>query len=273
MIILLILIILIIIFLELRLFYIYYIKNKEVPECYKNNLSFNKIKVIHLVLYSDDKYYNQMYNITSKYYKKFTNVKTIYYKFSNKTELNDDILTIEGYESYIPGILDKTIKAFDYIKNYEFDYIVRSNISTIINFELLINNLNNNIDYAGGIKLYINDSYIDINNGIIDGLYKNTYYPSGTSIILSKKIFTHILTNKQYIDYNVIDDVSIGFLIKKILPDIILYDFYDKFIFVDDINIKNNIDTNEIIFYRNRNKTRDIDIQNMNYIINLLNNK
>ena len=59
---------------------------------------FNKTKIIHLVLYSDDKYYNQMYNITSKYYKKFTNVKTIYYKFSDKTELIDDILTIEGYE-------------------------------------------------------------------------------------------------------------------------------------------------------------------------------
>jgi len=273
MIILLILIILIIIFLKLYLFYTYYIKNKQNSEYYKNNLSFNKIKIIHLVLYSDDKYYNQMYNITSKYYKKFTNVKTIYYKFYDKTELIDNILTIKGYESYIPGILDKTIKAFDYIKDYEFDYIVRSNISTIINFELLINNLNNNIDYAGGVNLYINDSYRDIYNGIIDDRYKNTYYGSGTSIILSKKIFTHILTNKQYIDYNVIDDVSIGFLIKKILPDIILYNFSDKFLSFNDINIKNNIVTNEIIFYRNRNITRDIDIENMSYIIKILNNK
>lgn len=74
----------------------------------------NNIKILHLVLYSDDIYYNQMYDITSKYYSKFKNVKTVYYKFSNQTLLNNDILTIEGTETYLPGILDKTIKAFNY---------------------------------------------------------------------------------------------------------------------------------------------------------------
>uniref|UniRef100_A0A6C0H8P0 Uncharacterized protein n=1 Tax=viral metagenome TaxID=1070528 RepID=A0A6C0H8P0_9ZZZZ len=88
--------IILLILIILIIYYIYIFYNYNL-ECYKNNLLFNKLKIIYLVLYSDDKYYNQMYNITSKYYKKFTNVKTIYYKFSNKTELNDDILTIEGY--------------------------------------------------------------------------------------------------------------------------------------------------------------------------------
>ena len=70
--------------------------------------------------------------ITRKYYSKFSNVKTIYYKFNedliNEYDLKDDILIIQGKESFIPGILDKTIKAFQYIvDNYTFDYVIRSN--------------------------------------------------------------------------------------------------------------------------------------------------
>ena len=72
----------------------------------------NNYDILHLVLYSDEDYYNKMYEITRKYYKKFNNVKTIYYKFSSSIEdnykLEDDILLIKGNESYIPGVLDKT---------------------------------------------------------------------------------------------------------------------------------------------------------------------
>lgn len=227
----------------------------------------NNIKILHLVLYSDDIYYNQMYDITSKYYSKFKNIKTVYYKFSNQTLLNNDILTIEGTDTFLPGILDKTIKAFDYFKDYDCDYIVRSNISTIINFNLLSNELNKKpIDYASGLVMYIDELYRDPHSGIINNRYSNTYYASGTNIILSKKLFNQILLKKNNIDYNIIDDVSIGVFIKQFFPNIKLYEFKNKFIFVDDNNINNN--NEEIIFYRNRNNTRDIDVKNMSYIVN-----
>ena len=219
-----------------------------------------------------------MYNITSKYYNKFNNnlCKTFYYKFSNDIKddyvLENNILLIKGNETYLPGILDKTIKAFSYFKDYKYDYLVRSNISTIINLDLLINQLNkNNIDYGGGTVLYIDEYYLDPSSGINDNRYVNTFYASGTSIVLSKNLVNQILLKKEFIDYNVIDDVAIGFLIKNYFSDIYLklYNFNEKFISINDDNI-NNFDISKIIFYRNRNITRDIDIKNIDYITSIL---
>lgn len=114
--------------------------------------------------------------------------------------------------------------------------------------------------------MYIDELYRDPHSGIINNRYSNTYFASGTNIILSKKLFNQILLKKNYIDYNIIDDVSIGVFIKQFFPNIKLYEFKNKFIFVDDNNI-NNINK-EIIFYRNRNNTRDIDVKNISHIVN-----
>jgi hypothetical protein len=262
--------ILLLIFLSLWWIKLFFIK--------KENFN-NDLKILHLVLYSDDLYYNQMYNLTSNYYKKFINVKTIYYTFCSdctNTQLVNDILYIKGEETYLPGILDKTIKTFEYFKDYDCDYIIRSNISTIINFNLLIKKLDNkSIDYGGSIKLFISDSYRDPNSGINNNIYSNTSYISGTCIILSKKLFDQILLNKNYIDYNVIDDVSIGVLIQNYFPNIKLNEFSEDFLAIDqpinDSILKTYL--SKIIFYRNRNKnnSRNIDVNNMNYIINSLN--
>ena len=115
--------------------------------------------------------------------------------------------------------------------------------------------------------MYIDELYKDPHSGIIDNRYSNTYYASGTNIILSKKLFNQILLKKNYINYNIIDDISIGVFIKLFFPNIKLHEFENKFIFVDDNNINNN-NNKEIIFYRNRNNTRDIDVKNMSHIVN-----
>jgi hypothetical protein len=255
-------IIILIIFLFINFFYFNNI------ECFNNN-----VNILHLLLYSDDEYYNEMYKLTSKYYKKFNYVKTIFYKFSNKYDSNymliNDILFIKGEETNLPGILDKTIKAIEYFKDYNFDYLIRSNVSTIINFDLLISQLNVNIHYASGLLLFISDSYEDINYGVIKNIYSNTHYASGTNIILSKKLVNKILLKKNNIDYNVIDDVSIGYFIKNNFPDIKLFEIKNKFTIVNESNI-NNLDYKNIIFYRNRNTSRLDDVKNMKYIISNL---
>ena len=55
---------------------------------------------MNLVLYSDDREYNEMKEITQEYYNKFENVKTIYYKFDDK--INEEYL-IEGNVLKIKG--------------------------------------------------------------------------------------------------------------------------------------------------------------------------
>ena len=255
-----------IIYLLLLLLFIIFIFTKKYEKKYENMINIsNKYNILHLVLYSDDEYYNKMYEITRKFYKKFNNIKTIYYKFSpsinNDYELNDDILLIKGNESYIPGILDKTMKAFKYFENDNFDYIVRSNISSIINFNLI--NFDN-IDYGGGYYLTLN--WIDPNSGIDDDKYFGTEYFSGTFILFSKKLFRNILKNSHFINFNIIDDVAIGLLIHQHFNDIITK-IIPGFIIVDNIN---NLDFNTITCYRNRSNDRNIDIKNMEFIINKL---
>ena len=195
------------------------------------------IKIVHLVLYNDDNVnYVQMYKILSEHYQKYPNVTTFFYKYEkrlqNEIELNGNIINIKGEESYLPGILEKTLIAFEYIQTHitDFDYIVRSNISSIIDFELLSLELQNNqIEYYGGTRFgkIPFDKKMEIK-------YVNTPYASGTNIILSKKGLQLLIDNKHLINNKVIDDVSIGALFKdlNVEPKAIMP---NKFVFVPNL--------------------------------------
>jgi len=152
------------------------------------------MQILHLVLYSDTKSnqcYDEMFEMTQKYYQKFSpNVRTIYYKYADIQEefkLVNNMLLIKGTETLIPGVLDKTIKAFEYIYNHnilqEYEAVVRSNISTIVNFELLIEKLKNTgIPYYAGAKI---ENLQWTGGGIEDPSYFGTIFACGISIILS----------------------------------------------------------------------------------------
>ena len=100
-------------------------------------------RVLHLVLFSHDVYYDSMYALLSPYYASCPNVRSYFYTFSpdisGEFELSGDILYIKGTETYIPGILDKTIKALRYFEPQfqDYDYVVRTNISTLTNPHIL----------------------------------------------------------------------------------------------------------------------------------------
>jgi hypothetical protein len=216
-----------------------------------------------------------MYHLTKKYYSRFPNVKTIYYRFDeniiNEYELKDDILLIKGKETYIPGILDKTVSAFQYIdKHYKFDYVIRSNISTIVDFDLLKEYLQvTPIQYGGGLKNIL--SY-DKNHPDLE----NLAYASGTSILFSKYGIKEFLNKKQYIRQDLIDDVSIGLVMRDHLPNIRQhYISENRFIFIPDVNgdsskIVDSIKGKSYIFYRNRQDDRKTDVKQMKIIIDYL---
>jgi hypothetical protein len=223
-----------------------------------------------------------MYTILSNYYKNFDNVKTYFYKFNNTIEndieLLDDVLNIKGTETMIPGILNKTIKTFKYIEKEleNYDYVIRTNISSILDFKLLSIELEKTpIIYYGG-TFVINLHWEDHSAGIIDNKYFNTFFASGTNIIISKKGYKLLMDNINLIDKTIIDDVAIGVLFKtiniyhtNILPN--------KFIFLpvlNNINEINNLIEKEYIVYRNRNDVdRNIDVKQMKLITDLLSEK
>lgn len=262
-----------IIIFSLLLYYLYKLCNIDNIDLFSNT----KVKILNLVLYSHNKEYDMMYNITREFYKKYSNVTTIYYLFSPTITddyiLVDDILYIKGNESYIPGILDKTVKAFKYASSHysDYDFIIRTNISTIVNFNLLeieLNKLNNTITYGGSTINYINKGYRDPGGGIVNDKYAGTSYASGTGIIFSKDFFNDFMKVIDNIDYSVIDDVAIGFLIHTYFPNINITNFQDYITYVEEVT---NLDYDKIIFYRNRSSIdRSKDVINMEKIVKLL---
>lgn len=160
-------------------------------------------KILNLVLYSEnEQYYIDMRKIQEEYFKKYlpSNVTLLFYTYTEgKTEIIDNILYINGSGT----ILEKTLKAFEYTKNFDYDFVVRSNVSTILNFynlDLFIRKF----DYSGP--------------WIFSHAYNSTcsnLFVSGTCIILSKR-FINFLLNSEINSEND-DDVEIGriFLLSK----------------------------------------------------------
>jgi hypothetical protein len=236
-----------------------------------------KLKYVNLVLYSENREYNEMKEITQDYYKTFENVKTIYYKFDDKIneeyKMEGNVLKIKGKESYVPGILEKTVKAMEYVEKDEYDYLVRSNISTIVDFKLLDEELSKNpVEYGGG--LINNLQRLDENAGIKDDAHFGLKYVSGTAIIISKDALKEMIEKKDKIDYKIVDDVSIGVLMHFLKKSpVIVKD--GSFLILSDTNgdaekIIKMISEKPYIFYRNRNNDRKTDVKQMRIIVNYL---
>jgi hypothetical protein len=236
-----------------------------------------KLKYVNLVLYSENREYDEMKEITQKYYNKFENVKTIYYKFDDKIneayKMEGNMLKIKGKETYVPGILEKTVKAMEYVENDEYDYLVRSNISTIVDFKLLDEELEKKpIEYGGG--LINNLQRLDENAGIKDETHFGLNYVSGTAIIMSKSILKEMIKQKDKMDYKIVDDVSIGVLMHFLKKSPVIVK-EGSFLIVSDTNgdaekIIKMISEKPYIFYRNRNNDRKTDVKQMRIVIDHL---
>jgi hypothetical protein len=220
-----------------------------------------------------------MYRITNEYYKKFDKVKTLFYQYSNDIDdeymldNENNILYLKGTETHLPGILDKTIKTFLYFKNDifndKYEYIVRSNVSTIVNFDNIDKITNNiKIDYGGNPIWTL--AGLPPRDGIFKPEYMNTVFVQGNCIVLHNDSMKQIMNNIDEIDYNVIDDVAIGILIRfkcqNILPKLI-----------NGLGICNNCNenyslldnANDFTIIQNKNEDRGVDVKQMKYITNL----
>ena len=233
------------------------------------------MKILNLVLYSDnDEIYVQMYQALSGYYKGFSDVSTYFYKYneniSGNIEITGDIINIKGRESYTPGILNKTIDAFMLFKNngeYEkYDYIIRSNISSIVNFSLLSEQLElNPVEYYGSTNI----GNIEIDN-------TNIPFASGTNIIMSKKGYMTLVDNINLLNRALIDDLSIALFFHRLNIKITNVGKAGEngFVFVPMIN--NNLEYEKLVshnylVYRNRSDNdRHYDVINMKNIIKYL---
>jgi hypothetical protein len=224
---------------------------------YSQTINFDKsIRILNLILYNENEYYErQMKKELEKYLKKFEFVSFYFITFRDQEqniEIENNCFYLKGKEGFIPQCLDKTLIALEYFLNKSFDYIVRSNISTIINFNYFPfkEKLQNIYSGCRLYKLHWKDEKF----GIDETNYKDTLFASGVCIIMSCNVANYLLQNKESLDRTIIDDVSIGFILSKKY----------ELIRIDDW-IENKIQKN-VFMIRNKSKNRYDDIERMKQI-------
>jgi hypothetical protein len=219
---------------------------------------------------TNDNCYNDFINeYWSKFIKYVNNNKSnlkIFLLFGEKPiDINIDdsnILITNTKECLIPGILHKTINAFEYCNNtYNYKHILRTNLSSF----------------------FILDKLLEMNYNLSDkGVYAGLEFKwgiGGSEIWLSNDVITYIVLNKNKLNYNKIDDVSIGMLLRNKFNklNIDLYNpFYmlnkeksDKLIENRTIIFKEVIDNNyHLIRLKQQHGDRTNDIKMVKYLWN-----
>jgi len=217
-----------------------------------------------------------MLKIQQKYVHKHNDVDSFFIKFDNLQNddivINDDIISVKGEELYL-SILDKTIKSFELLLSKKYDYFIRTNISTIIDIEQLICYLENmpRTNFYGGSRMNRLQWY-DPPAGISDRRYWGLMYFVGFNIILSTDLVKNIVTNKDKLNYSIIDDVAISIYLHDFVSECTIDLFKYPFIPVIVSTNADNYDKIEkkYIIYRNKSDNRNDDIILMNHILKLI---
>jgi hypothetical protein len=163
------------------------------------------IKIVVLIIASDfEDYYIEMQNIWKKYMNTHTNIVSYFIK--SDINIQDDVVIdgntiyVKNEESLIPGIYYKTIEAIKYcLKNIDYDYIYRTNLSSLLDMDQMYSFIiNNKIEYGGVI-----------------GCHNNIAFASGSGFLISRDASIYLLENQPNIEKDLPDDVLIGYIITK----------------------------------------------------------
>ena len=126
-------------------------------------------------------------------------------------------LYVRGDECLIPGILHKTVEALSFFLRERsslmippYEYVWRTNLSSVLDFAGLERFLSSskaldvgtNSLYAGYIGLG------SLNNG------SPTFFASGAGFLMSRDVAMYLVSNRDYLRWDIIDDVAIGALLE-----------------------------------------------------------
>lgn len=123
-----------------------------------------------------------------------------------------DVLYVQGQETGILGITEKTIQAMRYllvVKEESFDFVVRSNISTLFHFPRLtafLATFPTRQIYTGSPCYHIPDN--NFQAGVYDPQLIRMRYAQGTCIVWSYDQALLLLQRRSAISREVVDDVS-----------------------------------------------------------------
>lgn len=236
------------------------------------------INILLLLIYDENDVndeYKEMLKIQRMYVHTHKNIDAYFVMYRENQEeevlVENDFIYVRGKEGHLQ-ILNKTLVAMEYLTNIKhYDYIIRTNISTIFKltevYGFLLNELDRTEIYTGG-NCFVLFTYRNANVGITDET--NKYYKimgcpfvQGTCILLSNDVVKYMIDHKDKFIYEVVDDVSIGLFMRSFMNHI-----HEK------LNTTKRIQINTNCYYPGsviRNKTddsRETDVINMREYVN-----
>jgi hypothetical protein len=225
--------------------------------------------ILHLVIYNETSVYKDMLEVQRTYVHSFPNVTTFFVQYRPQEEpvtLEGDFIFVRGEETGdTTTILRKCIMALQFVISRDFDFVLRSNISTITNFSNLTKHLTSvpatNLYTGGNIE---NLQWLDFRSGIFNKDMFGTIYAQGTAIILSRDIAQALVQHRHSLPCHIVDDVAIGWWIRNHAHVLPIHQHKPKYCF----GIPR--DVNEFAFFRNKNVHRQLDVQNMQIIVQKL---
>jgi len=123
---------------------------------------------------------------------------------------------VKGTDTFLPGVLYKTIRSIEYIQqnSFEFDLLIRSNISTVIDM---------NANWTPFLEHMYGGCHSEVLQWVGSGVTESnkhkwfgTNYIQGICITMNKKGVEYLVKNKHLFDLSVIDDVAIGKLFEDV---------------------------------------------------------
>ena len=243
------------------------------------------MNILILIIHNDDPLYNQMIEVQRKYIHSYSNITSYIVQMNPDIEeeikLENDVLFVKGQETY-HNILWKTICALEYaIPKKKYDYVIRTNASTILDFEKVNEyflSANKHELYTGGRILEL--EWTDPSFGIVDETYFHTPFAQGSLIVCSIDIIEKMLSEKEKIKFSIIDDVSIAIFIKENtnINTEKIYNTKPSFCLDNVSNCKLKDYTNERCYFAYRNHrsisyswgNREADLEEMKNQVNCL---
>ena len=144
---------------------------------------------------------------------------------SDTVEFDRDTMTIyvKGEETYIPGILNKTVEAIRAI-GLEYDFVWRTNLSSVLDFDGLLRycrglNPLSAKQPGGPSKEGLRCVFYAGYTGLADvaankDIDSNIRFASGSGFLLSREAVQYLIENDGMLRRDLIDDVAIGALLE-----------------------------------------------------------
>lgn len=161
------------------------------------------MKVLMLIISSDsDPVYVEHRKVWSTYMNSNSQIECYFIQYRDgPQEIEGNTFWLNGVETF-PAILTKTLDSIEYFsKNY--DFIVRTNMSSLWNFNVLIDHLET-LPKEG------------VYNGFI-GHFNNFQFASGSGYIITPDVAQLLLQNRKIAEtYPELDDVAVGYTLNKL---------------------------------------------------------